>query len=364
MHSSKSKANGVSASSFLSLQAELAAQKEDLKRAKAEGIKRPRREKKPTIWARSNKGVHERAGRDAQLEAISQPTLEKASAALARKSKIYDKLRRGKTGGLSEAQIAALQVDFDSQPLGKWEPDSEDEDESLTVPTATNDVEDPMVEYMDEHGRTRSVRQSEVPRQYLNEEPDDDADVIYNPINHFPVYEPSADRVKKIEEALAAETQSPEVHFDASKDNRQMGAGFLNFAGLDEQARLNLRQELDDIRAETVRHRQETGAESKTVEGMVAPSDGKTTALAKRKAETEARRRQIEAKRRKQNPAEPAAPLLTPNKAAATVDVAASTADVDPFADLERQAGGKHKPVRTEADEFLASLSSDIFGKS
>lgn len=45
MHSSKSKAIGISASSFLSLQAELAAQKEELKKAKAEGLKRPRREK-------------------------------------------------------------------------------------------------------------------------------------------------------------------------------------------------------------------------------------------------------------------------------------------------------------------------------
>ncbi|KAF8920275.1 hypothetical protein CPB85DRAFT_1372985 [Mucidula mucida] len=361
MHSSKSKAIGISASSFLSLQAELAAQKEELKKAKAEGLKRPRREKKPTTWARSNKGVHERAERDARLEAISQPTLDKAAAALARKSKIYDKLRRGKTGGLSEEQIAALQVDFDYQPLGDWEPDSEDEDESLRVPTAINDEDDPMVEYTDELNRTRLVRRSEVPRQYLTEEPDDDPDVIYNPVNHFPVYEPSADRVEKIQEALAAETKSPEVHFDATKDNRQMGAGFIHLGDGGEERNTRL-QELKDVHADTLRRRQEMGAETKTVEGMVAPSDEKTAARAKRKADTEARRRQIEAKRRKQNPVEPAP--LPPAKTTATVDVAASTPYVDPFAALERQIVEKDTPVRTEADEFLASLSSDIFGKS
>ncbi len=234
-----------------------------------------------------------------------------------------------------------------------------------------------MVEYTDELNRTRLVRRSEVPRQYLTEEPDDDPyvstilllliltslnrDVIYNPVNHFPVYEPSADRVEKIQEALAAETKSPEVHFDATKDNRQMGAGFIHLGDGGEERNTRL-QELKDVHADTLRRRQEMGAETKTVEGMVALSDEKTAARAKRKADTEARRRQIEAKRRKQNPVEPAP--LPPAKTTATVDVAASTPYVDPFAALERQIVEKDTPVRTEADEFLASLSSDIFGKS
>jgi hypothetical protein len=45
------------------------------------------------------------------LEEISKPTLESARAVLERKAKIYDKLRKGKTGGLSDKQFDALLVD-------------------------------------------------------------------------------------------------------------------------------------------------------------------------------------------------------------------------------------------------------------
>lgn len=72
---------------------------------------------KPTIWARQNKGVASRAGRDVELEEISKPTLDSARAALERKAKIYDKLRKGKTGGLNDAQYDALLVDVCGQCL-------------------------------------------------------------------------------------------------------------------------------------------------------------------------------------------------------------------------------------------------------
>lgn len=60
---------------------------------------------------RTNKGVKARAARDVELDAVARPTLESARAALERKAKIYDKLRRGKSGGLSEAQYETLLVD-------------------------------------------------------------------------------------------------------------------------------------------------------------------------------------------------------------------------------------------------------------
>jgi hypothetical protein len=66
---------------------------------------------KISTWAKQNKGVAARAARDLELEAVSRPTLESARAALERKAKIYDKLKRGKSGGLSEAQYDALLVD-------------------------------------------------------------------------------------------------------------------------------------------------------------------------------------------------------------------------------------------------------------
>ena len=46
-----------------------------------------------------------------ELEAVGKPTIESARAALERKAKIYDKLKKGKTGGLNDAQYDALLVD-------------------------------------------------------------------------------------------------------------------------------------------------------------------------------------------------------------------------------------------------------------
>jgi hypothetical protein len=55
--------------------------------------------------------VKSRAARDIELETISKPTLDAARAALERKAKIYEKLRKGQTGGLNDKQYEALLVD-------------------------------------------------------------------------------------------------------------------------------------------------------------------------------------------------------------------------------------------------------------
>lgn len=52
-----------------------------------------------------------RAAHDIELEAVSRVTVESARAALERKAKVYEKLMRGKSGGLSEKQYEALLVD-------------------------------------------------------------------------------------------------------------------------------------------------------------------------------------------------------------------------------------------------------------
>ena len=62
-------------------------------------------------WAKANPGVHARAARDIELEEISKPTLESARAILERKAKVYDKLRKGKSGGLDDKQYGELLVD-------------------------------------------------------------------------------------------------------------------------------------------------------------------------------------------------------------------------------------------------------------
>ena len=61
--------------------------------------------------------MNARAARDIELDEVSRPTLESARAALERKAQVYEKLRKGKSGGLSEKQYEALLVDVRAHTL-------------------------------------------------------------------------------------------------------------------------------------------------------------------------------------------------------------------------------------------------------
>lgn len=66
---------------------------------------------KPSKWTLPNKGVERRAARDLEQEVLERRTVESTRAALERKAKIYEKLKKGQSGGLSEAQYDGLLVD-------------------------------------------------------------------------------------------------------------------------------------------------------------------------------------------------------------------------------------------------------------
>ncbi|EMD34134.1 hypothetical protein CERSUDRAFT_98059 [Gelatoporia subvermispora B] len=388
----KSKAAGVSASSFFDLKAELAKKEEEFTKAKAAGkatalvggVKRP--DKKPTVWARQNSGVKSRAARDIELEAVDRPTLEAAQAKLQRKAEIYEKLMRGKSGGLSEKQLDTLLVDFDQKAADHYESDSDDVDESLTVPGPPGGAgDDPVIEYEDEFGRVRTARRSEVPRHLLpaseRDEQDDEDDfdpyVIHNPVDHFPVYEPSAERVEAIQKEFSEENNPLNIHYDAAREVRAKGAGFYQFSG-DEETRQRQMEELRRAREETERTRQDTGAldvRPGELEGMRAPEADavgikRSRAMEKRKRELEERRRLLDAKRRKtgKGSAPPDEPEPGPPPPPLVAEQNAVAPRTDPFAMLEAAAPtgsigkGKGKETVTvdPADAFLAQLERDV----
>ncbi|KAG8763657.1 hypothetical protein FRC11_014634 [Ceratobasidium sp. 423] len=197
-----SKKQTVNATSFFDLKAELAKHEDAFAKSKLSGKGKAepivgggqRPDKKKPTWARENKGVRDRARRDAELDRISQPTLESARAKLERKAKLYDQLQKGQGAGLSEKQRESLLFDFDSRDSGNDTDSSgdRDRDESLVVPGHEED--DPIIEYEDEFGRIRTARRSEVPRDRLPENTnpyarserqvptDDDPDVVYTVI--------------------------------------------------------------------------------------------------------------------------------------------------------------------------------------
>ncbi|KAG9314896.1 hypothetical protein JVU11DRAFT_4000 [Chiua virens] len=377
--SDKAKASGVSVTSFFDLKAELAKKSDEFARTKAAGGPkyvpgegRTRSGKKPTVWTQSNKGVHDRAARDVELEAVSKVTVESARAALERKAKVYDKLMKGKSGGLNEKQYEALLVDFDLKGVDHYESDSEDVDESLTIPTKPNEGEDdPIIEYEDEFGRLRTSRRSEVPRHLLSKSQDeeehvDDSDVIYNPVNFFPVYEPSAERVKAVQEEFAEENNPLASHYDASREVRAKGAAFYQFSG-EEEMRKKQMEELRTAREETKKTREDLGANDVRpgeVEGMREESGSSTSrALEKRKRDIEQRRALLEAKRRKTK--------TTPNEATSSATPPSTFVAGDPFAAPEKKATSQTPEVvetrptnnYSDADTFLAQLEQDMLKK-
>lgn len=200
-------------------------------------------------------------------------------------------------------------------------------------------------------------------------------------MNHFPVYEPSAERVAQIAAEHAEENNPLNIHYDASQEVRAKGAGFYQFSG-DEETRRAQMEELKMAREETEKTRQETGAidvRPGEVEGMKDVSGnggtvGKSRAMEKRKRELEERRKLIDAKRRKvQGDAEatpnstlPSIPTPSTSKAEPDTDKMTDTPFVDPFATLEAKSAtnrgkGKTKaPPASEADAFLAQLEQDF----
>lgn len=201
-------------------------------------------------------------------------------------------------------------------------------------------------------------------------------------MNHFPVYEPSAERIAEIAAAHAEENNPLGVHYDASKEVRAKGAGFYQFSG-DEETRRAQMEELKSAREETGKIRQETGAvdvRPGEVEGMGETSGGTATAtsraMEKRKREIEERRKLIDAKRRKikdgagETPVPAIAPELSRLEPSPPPPPLPTTA-LDPFAALEATSTPSKKaktkplvqaPPANEADAFLARLEKEFTG--
>ena len=186
-------------------------------------------------------------------------------------------------------------------------------------------------------------------------------------MNHFPVYTPSEDRIAEIEKTFAEENNPLNVHFNATKENRAMGAGFYQFSA-DEETRRAQMEEFKATREETMKVRQETGAvdiKAGEVEGMRTGEIARSRAVEKRKREIEERRALIEAKRKKvkAGETEETRPSLATEP---TTQPVHQTAAIDPFAALETHTPSKKEKTKkirnepTEADTFLAQLEKDL----
>lgn len=178
------------------------------------------------------------------------------------KARLYAAMKRGDVGDDNETHL----VDFDR----KW---ADQQNKQLSDQSSSDDDSDSdkeMVEWEDEFGRTRTGTAAQRAREQrlaqlgseaaLRSRPDMPTNLIvgdtvqaaaFNPDE--PVAQQMADLAAKRDRSL---TPPPDTHFDASKEIRQKGVGFMQFSH-DDQERRRQFENLEMERAETERVRAE-----------------------------------------------------------------------------------------------------------
>ncbi|KAJ1026600.1 hypothetical protein NDA13_003977 [Ustilago tritici] len=189
--------------------------------------------------------------------------LDGIKANLERKARIYDQLSAGKYAGISTEALKEGSIDW-HRKLAEPQPQhyrSPSPPNSQTL-AGCREEEDPEIEYVDEFGRTRKSRLSEVPRDLLpaeyggdkEEEEEEGDNAIYGPATSFPVYDPGVHRRHR--EEKKRERGKEGVHFDADFEKRHYGAAFYRFSK-DEGERQRQMANLGRLRDETRERRGE-----------------------------------------------------------------------------------------------------------
>lgn len=309
-------ASSVASSSFLGLKAELARQKGVTEHERG-GRGRERTDKSRAYtdasskvhddpYARAKSGVaasrksvqhvegdptdsrenRTRLTRDATPPDTYTENERRRRSNLARKTTLYDQLRKGRSGGLDPTDIEA---EGKLGGLVDWErlrdeeaASSGDEDAASSSSSGGRVGTGDLVEYTDSFGRTRTVPRSQVPMEYLiqlqQQETDgkeDDSTTLYGPQTQFPVFARN-DVPRRLAEEEAA--NSADRHFDSQHEIRNRGAAFFRFDGGADgdggDGRQRQMEELMERRRETQRQRGEVdGSDDQGSAGKARPAD-------------------------------------------------------------------------------------------
>ena len=289
---------------------------------------------KPSVFDRANRGIEARSARDRshllsrqELSVEARRVLESREK-LEKKALLYEKLARGESiKGVSRDQLReGLLVDFETKMIeeahanNRSENSSDDgisdEDESRTVPVKpkvctresgkddVDDDDDDLIEMTDDFGRTRWVRKSALAAQPEERQsvmdggvplfsddiklasaswhPADNQHTYYGDQREFHVYQPSEEEMLARRKALNLDAPLA-AHFDATKEIRNRGAGFIQLSG-DEETR---RQQMEQLKGER-----------ETTERQREKSDKEGNAVTRREKELQDRQKLIEEKKR------------------------------------------------------------------
>ncbi|KAI5242372.1 hypothetical protein E4T43_04862 [Aureobasidium subglaciale] len=234
------------------------------------------RPKKEDIFAAHNRNVKKRAARDLEddspafdqkhstsSEALDSSAWHRSKRKMEEKARLYAAMKRGDVGDENDTHL----VDFDRKWADQQNKQASDQSSS---DDDDSDSDEEVVEWEDEFGRTRTGTAAQRAREQrlaqlgseaaLRSRPDMPTNLIvgdtvqvaaFNPDE--PVAQQMADLAAKRDRSL---TPPPDTHFDASKEIRQKGVGFMQFS-LDDEERKRQFENLDMERAETERVRAE-----------------------------------------------------------------------------------------------------------
>ncbi|KAI7882961.1 hypothetical protein K492DRAFT_229802 [Lichtheimia hyalospora FSU 10163] len=284
----KGKAIDISSSSVVDLKAQLAQHTQEFQRIRA-GAKYGRAsnrptDKKPSVWARQNKGVSSRSKRDEvqHLDQVESQSLERSRETLERKAKLYEEMRKRIHSDDEDGEEGFL-IDFDRKYWEEREHQdnakkrkTREEEDTTTMAGEDDDDDDPWVEYEDEFGRTRTIRSSQLQQQREREQERE----------RSPSTSPSRSP-SPLNDMLEPADRASIRHYDSTREVRTRGVGFYQFA-LDQEERDEQMQRLNEIRQETEMARKN----AKSV------AERRKIMLQKNAERIHARRAQLQAKRR------------------------------------------------------------------
>ncbi|KAJ9631632.1 hypothetical protein H2203_000031 [Taxawa tesnikishii (nom. ined.)] len=222
-------------------------------------------------------------------EALDEAIWHRSKRKMEEKARLYAAMKRGDVEDSEERHM----VDFDrkwAEARDKGEKGDEDSSSDEGV------EEEEKVEYVDEFGRTRTGTRAEAARekrrQMLVQEDDGNrarpaapSNIIYGDTVQSSAFNPD-EPVAAAMAALAAKrdrsaTPPPAAHFDASKEIRSKGVGFMQFSADGEERKAQM-ENLERERKETERKRAE-----------------RDKRVQERKEEVERRRKELREKRGK-----------------------------------------------------------------
>ncbi|CAO3619973.1 unnamed protein product [Cunninghamella blakesleeana] len=235
----------TTAASIINLKAQLAIEKEQFD-SERQGLQKKKQTNKKTNWIKQNKGVEQRAKRDAEQHhrVISQDEQEailKSQEALKRKAKLYESYQQQLSDN-DYSDDENMLIDFTKKYMQE-DQEKKKKEKKKDIYTKENEKEDedesdPWVEYIDEFGRTRVVRQSQLPS------------APSSPRSSSSISPPSSPSIKN-PSFLGLADRTHIKHYNDVQEVRIKGVGHYSFAQDDEEERQRQMEALNKLRKET-----------------------------------------------------------------------------------------------------------------